>query len=1404
MYPSRRFDVLPVTVLGFVIAVCGATGQIKAGDSWRTQQIHEKFVSEGASAGDIDGDGNVDLVAGPTWYRGPDFKEAFPIAAPKEFSIAGYSDQFFSSVFDANNDNANDVLILGFPGKAARLYLNPGKDSHGQTWEMKIVADIIDNESPAILDIIPGGLPEIICGRDSQYGFYSAGENGSDAWKWTPVTARGACSGRFTHALGVGDVNGDGRLDILDKAFWWEQPETLSPGQTWKQHRWNLEAPGRGGAQIRVADIDGDGDNDIVTSLDAHGYGLAWFEQISEERFVRHDILGTSSTDNDYGVVFSQLHAVELTDIDGDGLKDIVTGKRWRAHNGKDSGGLQEPVLYWFQCVRKDAAVDFIPRLIHNDSGVGVDVLVTDLNADEKPDVVSCSKRGLSIHFQDGNVASSTPRSWKQTDGTDQTKYADGYSPEEAARNTLVPAGFSVDLIAAEPELTQPIAMCFDARGRIWVIEGHTYPTKAPQGQGRDRVVIFEDTDADGSFETKRTFIEGLNLASGIEVGFGGVWIGAAPHLLFIPDQDRDDVPDGEPQVLLDGWGYQDTHETLNSFTWGPDGWLYGCQGVFTHSNVGKPGAPQRDRTRMNAGVWRYHPTQHRFQVFAHGTSNPWGVDFNDQGEWFISACVIPHLYHIQKGGRFQRQAGQHFNPYTYDDIKTIADHSHFAGNIRDHAFWGDNKSLKPAAPMETSLLGGGHAHCGLAIYNGGVFPDEYDGDLLFHNLHGHRVVRERLERDGSGFVGRHRPDFSYAQDHKEIGVGIMVGPDGAIYTSDWHDIQTCHNRTTEVWDRTNGRLFRIRYGDVKPQKLNLWSESDEQLVHRLTADNGFLARQAQRVLQERSAAGELNVEVVSQLLTTMIAGDSQPNRLRALWTQWCIGTLDEPALVQLLSNDDEYVRAWAVHFIGESFGEKKSFSKIPRLAELAISEQSPVVRRYLASLLQDLPLDARWAIIKNLTLHTIDQRDRNIPFLIWYGFEPLASEDPDRAYQVAKQSQWPLLLRNTIRRTTATSAGRDMLATRLANPKERPQRLMILEELNTAATSRGGVTMPVQWPAAYPQLIRAPLPRVRQLTRSVAVQFGDKAVLPYFRKQLSDGSKPKQQRLEALAALRIAKDPQLPKQIYTLLNDRAVSKDVVSVLAQYNEPETPTQLLGNLAKFDSTTKTAALSTLVSRSTFAEKLVAAMESKQIPPADVPAFIIRQALTLGDKDLNKRLESVWGRIAESNADKKKLYDEYRAVLRPRAINAANATRGRGLFVKNCGKCHKLFGEGGAIGPDITGANRTKVDYWLENILEPNALIGKAYQVTTIVTENGRVLNGIVKEENDEAITIQSATEKVVIAKRDILERVASETSLMPEGQLKTMTDQQVLDLFKYMMSPRQVPLPDNAASAKNQE
>ena len=451
-----------------------------------------------------------------------------------------------------------------------------------------------------------------------------------------------------------------------------------------------------------------------------------------------------------------------------------------------------------------------------------------------------------------------------------------GLSAEEAAKEMVVPPGFKVQVAAAEPDVQQPIAMAIDDRGRIWIAEAFTYPTRAKEGEGKDRIIILEDTDLDGKLDKRTVFAEKLNLVSGLEVGFGGVWIGAAPYLLFIPDKDGDDKPDAEPQVLLDGWGYEDTHETLNSFIWGPDGWLYGCHGVFTHSAVGKPGTPKEKRTKINAGIWRYHPVKREFEVFAEGTSNPWGLDYDQYGNFFATACVIPHCYHIIPGARYERQAGNHFNPYTYDDIKTIADHRHYTGNQ-----WNDDNR------RESDEVGGGHAHAGCMIYQGGAWPEKYRGMLFMNNIHGNRMNMDVLTPKGSGFVCSHGPDFLLTRDQWSQMLSMTYGPDGQVWVIDWYDRQQCHLREPDKHDRSNGRIYRIVYNDAKPVKVDLGKMKDGELVKLLRNENQWYARHAQRILQERAAENAIDFKAFYKEWTqvyTDAPGLSIASQLRQLW----------------------------------------------------------------------------------------------------------------------------------------------------------------------------------------------------------------------------------------------------------------------------------------------------------------------------------------------------------------------------------------------------------------------------------------------------------------------------------------------------------------------------------------
>jgi len=731
-----------------------------------------------------------------------------------------------------------------------------------------------------------------------------------------------------------------------------------------------------------------------------------------------------------------------------------------------------------------------------------------------------------------------------------------GLPPQEAARAMTVPEGFQVTLFAGEPDVHQPIAFAIDDRGRLWVAEAYSYPVRVDDAKARDQILIFEDSDGDGKFDSRKVFADKLNLVSAIELGYGGVWVGAAPHLLFLPDKDGDDRPDGPPQILLDGWGYQDSHETLNTFTWGPDGWLYGCHGVFTHSNVGKPGTPEAQRTPIDAGIWRYHPTRHTFEVFAEGTSNPWGLAFDQHGQLFETACVIPHLYHVIPGGRYERQAGPHLNPYTYEDIKTVADHRHYLG-ANPHA--GNGRS---------GDAGGGHAHSGAMIYQGGAWPREYAGSLFMNNIHGARLNRDILEPKGSGFVGRHAPDFLMANDSWSQIINLKYGPDGQVYFIDWYDRQQCHHKSVDIHDRSNGRIFKLTYGEPRPLKVDLQKLSSGALVLLLNNTNEWYTTHILRILRERGD----NKEVVEQLRALglfrdvkVVKAGRRPDpisNLRNLWALHATGGFDADEAELGLADPDPNVRAWTIRLAVENGNARKA--TLEAFRELAASDPSPVVRLALASALQRMPPDQRWAILEALIAHAEDSDDHNLPLMYWYAAEPLAGSDPARALKLAAGAKVPGILPFTVRRVAAigTPEALATLIDALGKTDVSVARRTILRGINEALKGRRAVDRPASWPEVFAGLLKDPDPEVRSQATALALTFGDASALAAFRAVLADAGADPGLRSEALAALLKARDAGTVPTLQSLVADPALRSQAVRALAGFEDPATPGVLL--------------------------------------------------------------------------------------------------------------------------------------------------------------------------------------------------------------------------------------------------
>lgn len=536
-------------------------------------------------------------------------------------------------------------------------------------------------------------------------------------------------------------------------------------------------------------------------------------------------------------------------------------------------------------------------------------------------------------------------------------------SPQEAMKKMKLPEGFSVELVASEPDIVNPVAMTFDERGRVWITESFEYPRREP-GPGRDRVKVLEDTDGDGKADKFTVFAEGLNIPSGIAVGHGGVWVANAPDLLFMQDTDGDGKAD-KTEVVVTGFGRTDTHELPNSLTWGPDGYLYGLNGVFNFSKV-----THRGKTyEFTCALFRIDPRTRSFELFCEGTSNPWGVAIDPEGSMFVSACVIDHLWHLTESGYYHRQGGP-YPAFTWP-IQSIVKHKHQKA-----------------------------AYCGIHYFDSDAYPEKYRDRLYMGNIHGGCINVDRLERNGSTYRGEEEPDFLTANDAWFMPVVQKTGPDGCLYVLDWYDRYHCYqdaNRDPAGIDRLKGRLYRIRHtATPRGAVANLGSENETQLVQRLKSPNVYQRDIAQRLLNER-----MNPTIRASL-EAFVLDDANPRkaRMHGLWSLIGAGPLPEPFHLQLLNQADSGVRAWAVRAAGNA---RKVDDKIrQRIGQLAKDPSRDVQLQVViaATKLQDLnPLPVLLDVL------AAGGDDSLIPQIVWQNLHPLLENRSDEFMQLVKQT---------------------------------------------------------------------------------------------------------------------------------------------------------------------------------------------------------------------------------------------------------------------------------------------------------------------------------------------------------------------------------------------------------------
>jgi len=957
--------------------------------------------------------------------------------------------------------------------------------------------------------------------------------------------------------------------------------------------------------------------------------------------------------------------------------------------------------------------------------------------------------------------------------------------PEETIARMHLPEGFRAEVVVAEPDLHQPVAFAFDERGRIWVAEAYSYPQRQPEGQGLDKLVIFEDADGDGKFETRKVFAEKLNLVSGFEVGHGGVWVGAAPELLFIADRNRDDAPDGPPEVLLDGFGYQDTHECLNSFMWGPDGWLYGNQGVFNFARIGKPGAPDAQRTELRAGIWRYHPVRREFEVFAEGGSNQWGLDYDERGQIFMTHCRSywgrGGTTHVIQGGIFWNQANANYPAWVVADPP--ADYPGFKNYLLASARYDHGQG--GAGEPGTDAIYGGHSHVGTMLYYGDNWPAEYRGRVFTHNLHGHQINQQVNRRLGSGFDTVHAGrDISFCADPKFVAIDLQYGPDGAVYMIDWYDQQHCHNPNTERWDRANGRIYRMQYDAAyKPAKVNLAAMADAELIALQSHRNEWFSRTARRLLHERAAAGTLETSS-SVKLVEMASSNLDPLlRLRALWALHGLGRLDGALARRALRDGDEYIRAWAIQLASEQ--NAASLGLRGEFARLAQADPSPVVRLYLASSLPRLAGEEAWQLGELLAQHGEDAPDRNIPFLLWHGLAPLMEKNPARALALAERTLLPSLADWIYWRAAALGGDSLNRVVEVIGQAEAKEQKRLLAGLELALRDQAAASAPPGWGTLSARLYESQDAAVVRRAETVAAAFGDQSRFPQLRSKLANAAAPRAEREHAFAVLSRALDAASLPVFIQLLPENPFRARVIPLLGRFEAPSAAQALLGGLGDFAVSDRNTALNALASRASSARLLLEGAASGQVPRDYLNALHLRQITQLGDAALNERVAAIWGRVTTSAGEKQAAIARLEKIFNEAPLWAYDTGAGRAHFQKICAACHVLGQDGVRLGPELTGAGANGIRYYLENIIDPNAVVGAAFQMTTIETKEGDVLSGLLLRESADTVTLRTAASEERIAKPSIAKRAASENSLMPEGLLEALAPREQIELLKYL-------------------
>ncbi|HRI14194.1 MAG TPA: dehydrogenase [Verrucomicrobiota bacterium] len=973
-------------------------------------------------------------------------------------------------------------------------------------------------------------------------------------------------------------------------------------------------------------------------------------------------------------------------------------------------------------------------------------------------------------------------------------------SPSEEQKSFVVPPGFQVRLFASEPEVVNPVAMCWDARGRLWILELYEYPLGARPGtKGRDRVKILEDSDADGQVDKVSVFADGLNLATGLLVANGGVYVGEAPNLWFMEDINGDDVMDRKTPVIT-GFGLEDRHELLNGFAWGPDGQMYMTHGVFTRTSARDPSNPNAAPVLLTAGLARFEPKTRKFEVFAEGTSNPWGVDFDLKGNAFVSACVIDHLFHLVPGGIYARQAGQPPFSYAYGDLPSIVDHRHHMA-----------------------------AYAGMNIVQGDQWPADWQGAALQGNIHQNALNIDRLTPKGSTFSAtkwNDSGDFLTTKDGWFMPVSTQTGPDGAVWVMDWYDRYPCYqnaNADPAGVDRERGRIWRIVWtGDdankpvpSRPTKdMDLEKLSSDELAKLLANPNVWQRRVAQRILTGRglTAFGPRELDAKTPLHELFKNGTTLESRLAALWTLHSTGLLDDDWLDTAAEDQEPAVRAWAARLTGERGDPTKdAFVRLERLSQdpdLTVRLGVAIAARQFVS--SSLTLDTppkvpiseliTGGVLSGLFLNSTRGVDPTFEFLFWMALEPIIAFDPVHAigfYQQDGAKDTLPFSANVLRKIMHRACdlrdevmlSRAVLEFGKIPADAAPTLIAGLQGLVDG--QRGKVMAPnADAVAVISRLASSANPDVAKTAQQVGSLWGDAASVKADLARLSDANAPLADRLASIQTVRKLKSDESREALLVIAtgtDDDSLRVAAVRGLSEIGGDDTAQKLLEKWPKHSPAMQRAVAMLCTTRGNWKWPLYGAIERGEIKRGDLPPSVIRALASSKNEAERRKAQQLFGRVNASPAEKLKLIAEKRKIVVEGPIDLA---AGHAVAKRSCLVCHKLYGEGTDIGPDLTGVGRSSLDALLHNVIHPNEIIGEGYENYEIETYDGRLISGRLIENSDARVKlVMAGAGETVLSKSDIKQMHATENSVMPEG-LEQLPDADFRNLIWFILAPPQ--------------